>query len=159
MRYIFVFGLIFLFFGCNSKQKVGYFDEDKISQQAVVNTRKEEISQGENRTLLAVTYINPIEKSNIKQNDEQFVINIFTNDEKKLDSLITGASLNGKTKGISCKKLDINSSLAKLSPTYSKWGRYFLLKAPLQKKKILKLTIQIDKKQRVSLDFLKDFLK
>lgn len=157
MRYLLFLSVVFMFLGCVDKQKVGYFDDGRTKQKALINTSKQEFNFEGKRYLVAATYLNPIKKSNISQDEENFILNIYANNNN-LHSLITGVSLNKSIEGIEWKALDINSSLAKFSPTYNKWSKYFLIKAPLKDTPKLNLLIEIGNSKRVQLNFLKNIL-
>ncbi len=158
MRYFLIFALLLVFFGCNAKYENRKSSLNKAQEQALINTRKKEFTKKGKRFLFLVTYLNPIKQANIDNAYETFLINLYASKEYKFLSSIDAISLNGKSKGIISHGVDRFSSLAKFSPSYNKWGRYFLIKAPYQGVKNLKLIIEIEDLS-FELDFLKDMLK
>lgn len=156
MRYLLLISLVFIFFGCVEKHNVGYFDESKTEQKALINTSKQEFGINGNRYLVSATYLNPIKDLNITKDKETFVVNIYSNSKSKIN--ITKAGLNDDNSSVKWESLDINSPFAKQSPTYNKWSKYYMIYAPSQNKSKLNLLIEIDNSKRVDLKFLKDIL-
>ncbi len=148
--------IILLFLGCNAKHKIGYFDNKKNQQQAIIHTKKAQFSINQDRFLLSATYLNPIKSLHVK-NSENFLVSIYSSNSKD-DNIITRALLNGDG-NIHWQKLDTNDSLSALSPISSKWSKFYLLKAPIQSEEKLKLTLEIRKTKPVVLNFEKSLLK
>lgn len=157
MKLLTYLAVVLILTGCNSKQKVGYFDDQKSEQQAIINTKKAQFYIQDKRFLLAATYLNSL-KSFDHENEEMFLITIYSNDLKNSKNFITGAILNGEVNGIDWRDIGNENPLTKYSPIANKWSQYFVLHAPKSKSINLRLILQIDRTKRVVLDFEKPFL-
>lgn len=155
--FLYIFLAIFIL-GCNTKQKVGYFDTQKNEQQAIINTKKAQFSIGERKFLLSGTYLNPIKSLHLK-GQENFLITIYSSHLKNGENIITGAKLNGKIDGIHWEPIKNSNPLTTLSPIANKWNHYFLIKTPFVKNYDLNLTLQIHRIKRVVLNFEKYLVK
>ncbi|MBS9778761.1 MAG: hypothetical protein KGV58_00460 [Campylobacteraceae bacterium] len=158
MRYCSIVILSFLFFACSYKKDANFLNTHKISEQALINTRKYEIIKNNDSILFSVTYLNPIKYIDIDKNKEEFILNLHSNLKYDFLSYLKRISLNSKTKDLEVVAVDANSTLAHLSPTYTKWGNFFLIKAPLQKTSKLDLLIET-RDGSLKLNFSKDLLK
>ncbi len=147
-----------MFFSCSSAQQNLKSLEDKIQKQALINTRKAKYIKGDEKILFAITYINAIEHIKYDKEKENFILSLHVNDGFDLLSYIKKIALNKNKMQVQINQIDANSSLAKYSPTYTKWGKYYLIQAPLQRKSLLKLSIEMPD-ENLNLEFVKDLLK
>ncbi len=157
MRYALYMVFLLLFLGCSTKHKVGYFDTQKNQQQAIINTKKAHFYIGKQKYLISATYLNPIKSLHVKD-EERFLISIYSSNLNH-KNIITKAKLNNKKERITWKLIETTDPLVSFSPIVSKWGDFYILKAPKTKKEHLKLTLEIYKKRMVSLNFEKPLLK
>ncbi len=152
MRFLYLVILAFAFLGCETKNPK-HFEISKIKEQALIQSKKQELFVSNNRVLLIATYLNPIKNKHVNPSKEQILINIYITKSKKVQ--LEDARINAKKASI--KKINANSDLAKMSPNYSKWSKYFLIQAPKTNSRNLNLKIKIHSSE-FSLDFPREAL-
>ncbi len=135
-----ILSFLFLLTACVDKHNVGFFDNDKVEQQALKYSAKKEIYLKDKRYLVVVTYLNPIHYIDIDRKKDNFLINVFT-DPKSVDVGSGAKILN----------LESSSKISKISPIYSKWSKYYLAIKNINDEKIL--NIKLDGKYEINFRF------
>ena len=153
------FVLTFFIFGC-AKVTINDLDRTKAQELSIVNTRKGELSNQNNKIFILATYLNPIKTSEIDSSKEVFLVSIYLskkNDKSRTDNNpFYGIRLNNTILMDDIKLLGKNSQLLKLIPIKNRWSKYYLLKFPKQKTKTLKLTFENKQHKKVNLTFSKE---
>ncbi len=145
MRKVLVFVVFVFFVGCVDKHRVGYFGENKIQQQGLKYTKKQEVFLDDKRYLAVLTYLNPIQEKYNSSQKETFLLNM----------LKTPYEIKILEKNSNIQRLDYKASESKLSPTYSRWSNYYLITKPAKSEDEAMVSIAINGKHVFKFSFKK----
>lgn len=154
MKQIVVLVLLFAFFGCNDKQRVGYFDQERTKQQAIIGSKRSEFTLNNKRFLMIITYLNAIDTPSIKRDSEKFLVTIYANKKVDFKHFITSVKINDSKK-IDIKRLRYEDKLVNFSPIKNPWSSYFLITTNSTKKESISLTLLLNQTKKVNVSFLK----
>lgn len=138
--------LFALLSGCGEKKQIVH---EPLKNEALAYTSKAEIIDGQDRTLIIATYLNPLSKSKVGENVEKFIIAI--NPKEKT---ITKAQLNGDD-NVSIREIQPDDEMLELVSFELPWARYYEISAPQVVADKLKLTCEIYPSSLVVLNFVK----
>lgn len=136
-RFLYILLISLVFTGCSQKVNIHTTLLDNVKEQALTQTKKARIKDGEiTKAFVVVTYISEIKHESIKEDDiEKFIVNIHIasgGDKELYDKLkfrIDGQNITKVT------KLDSTNEILKLLPSHSPWAKYFLVEAPIDEEK------------------------
>ncbi|MBR8462565.1 hypothetical protein KDE12_06825 [Campylobacter sp. faydin G-105] len=123
-KFILFATFIALFTACSNKNII----HEPLKNEILAYTSKSELIDGQDRTLIIATYLNPIYQSKISiANQEKFLVAINPK-ESEID--VTSITLNNENNGTTVRMLESNDELLGLSGFNMPWSRYYEITAP-----------------------------
>lgn len=161
-KFIYIFIVFFVFFGCSQKVNVYKKPQDTLHEQALTQTQKVVIKAStKEKAFITATYLNEIEHSlgGVNENIERFLISIYvpSDENPKIYDEIT-FNVSGSQEEGSVRKLKNDDPLLEILPSSNPWAKYYLFETKRVKTKILTLNFKHQTYGNVLLRFQKNFL-
>ena len=158
MRYMSLVLVAFLMSGCISK--LAENEAEKTLDYGMTNSKKVEIKNSEtSRTIITMTYLNPIAHDLITQESEKFVVGTYVTSKTGTGTPATLSKflVNGSAENVSVTPLAADAEVLKLIPSTNAWAKYVLVQAPKTEKLKMELSFENDRSEKVLATFQKDY--
>lgn len=162
MKYASFFLSVVLLTGCSYKEFTAHQHSEKTLDFGMVNSKKIELVEenSEIKSYIIVTYLNPISDPLITQENEKFLIGIYTTakDQSTPKVKLKNFTVNGLlVESSHVRELPFNDPLLGLISSAHPWAEYLLVEAPKTNKIDMLISFENDHSKRVTVSFQKDY--
>ncbi|MCR4941267.1 MAG: hypothetical protein K5978_00555 [Campylobacter sp.] len=140
--------ILALFASCGDKKNIVF---EPLKNETLAYTSKGEIIKGTQRVLIVATYLNPISKAKIGEENERFILAINPSSAE----LNTQSVAINNDNNVSIKELSKDDALMEFVSFNLPWAKYYELSTPKKQSDKLKLNFEIYHLGEVGLEFVK----
>lgn len=160
MKYVLVALFLGLVLGCSQKQPDAHLMRESMLNFSISNTKKIELGEGQNRSYITITYLNPIAHELITQEREKFIVGSYgASGAREIPKIaLANFEINGLSKEeIRVRKVLFGDPLLSLIPSANPWTEYLLIEAPKTQEIQMMIRFENDQFSQVSVNFQKDY--